>query len=209
MPGRGGNPRGTGDEPMNHTIRMSLIGALVLSCLGCSLAVKGGLHRFDNESLQQRRASSTVDVWELELGIREFKEGRVGLDFAIDLVEPPTGADFQDVRLTSRYRWRSAKRVSPFAGGGVGWYRWTSRRSVLVPEPFCFPDVFLGRTCIASQEQTISDGFYPHASAGFDVRITNVFDFVVEDRFDFAKDDQSVDFGSNQLMVGFRFQLQR
>jgi len=189
---------------MNRRLTLMIPLCLVLWGTGCSLAIKGGVHRFDQDGLQDSRNKSTIDAWEIDAGIYNWKEGRVELTGSATIVEPPRNTEFVDLRLTSRYNWRNARRFSPFLGGGAGYYRWSSRLSDTVPN--CRPN---GDPCVFDTEQTIASGAFPHIAGGFNIAVAKAIDVVIESRVDFAKKDNGVDFGSKQLTVGVRFRMER
>jgi len=179
----------------------------VLLCCGCSVAIKGGRHVFRDDKIERLRSKPTLAAWEVDAGIHEFLQGRVELTGGIAVVSPPRGTEFADLRLTTRYYFQHRQRVSPFLGGGLGWYRWSQRRIEDVPG--C-PE------CAGSREGTLAQGFYPHVAAGMNVRASRGIDFVVEGRWDASKRDGSADleghrpeFDSHQIAVGVRFQLRR
>lgn len=189
---------------MNRRLALIVPLCLVLCGTGCSLAIKGGVHRFDNDGLQAARQDSTIEAWEIEGGIYSWLEGKVDLAGSVAIVEPPVTTEFVDLRLTSRYNWRQAKRFSPYLGGGAGYYRWSSRQAITIPD--CTSS---GDPCILDTEETQASGAFPHIAGGFNIAVAKAIDVVIESRIDFAKKENGVDFGSKQLTVGVRFRMER
>ena len=189
---------------MNSRLGLIALLCLVFCATGCSLAIKGGLHRFDNDGLQAARNSSTIEAWEIEGGIYNWLEGKVDLAASVAIVEPPVSTEFVDLRLSSRYNWRQARRFSPYLGGGAGYYRWSSREAITIPN--CTSS---GNPCILNTEETRASGAFPHIVGGFNIAVAKAIDVVIESRVDFAKKENDIDFGSKQLTVGVRFRMER
>jgi hypothetical protein len=193
----------TGDGKHGIGTLLLLLAALFTTAAGCSIAVKGGVHSFNSSEIEDLRDTPTLSVWELEIGVYEFSNKRADLAVAVGLPEGPDGTDFQDFRATGRYHFRHERRLSPYVGGGVGWYRWFTKDSFVIPEPFC-TWVISPDECTVQQSVELSSGLFPHATAGLNVGLKSNVDFVVEGRYDFAKEDEPFDFSAAQLVLGIR-----
>ncbi len=191
---------------MAERITAVVLVALAALSTGCSFAIKAGTHSYFDGDFEDARDGSFPEAIEVEFGVREFKDGRIDLAVGADVVDAMSGTDFYDIRATSRYHFRRDKRLSPYAGLGVGWYRWSSSAVVLIPEPYCIPEFDL-YGCQRYSYETLSSGFYPHAVGGLSVRVAKGMSVIVEDRLDLAKEDAPFEFDSNQLSVGFKFDL--
>ena len=172
---------------------------------GCSIAIKYGAQSFQDDVADALVGGPSTAVWEFEVGVHEFLDGRGDVAIALDVVDAG-GTDFQDLRATSRYHFRHDRRVRPYVGAGFGWYEWKSDIVVVLPPIVCDPrfDAF---ACEREGSETLSSGFFGHGVVGLSTRISNGVSFVAEDRFDFAKKDGPIDFGSNQITAGFRFRV--
>jgi hypothetical protein len=190
--------------------RITLTALIALSALsaGCSLAVKGGIHSYLDSEFEDLKERSSLEVWELEFGVSEFRDKQIDLSVSLDVPDAMRQTDFMNLRLTSRYHFRRKRRLSPYAGIGVGYYRWSTAAVVFVPEPYCYTEID-PYGCERLKSQTLSSGFFPHGVVGLGVRIRKGISVIVEDRVDFAKDDGAFDFDSNQLAVGCRIDLRR
>lgn len=175
---------------------------------GCTIALKSGIHAFDSSEIASARDRPTLSVWEIEFGVYEFAERRADLAVSLDAPEGPDWTDFQNFRLTSRYHVSPDKRVSPYLGGGIGWYRWFTKREVTIPPELC-TGYWLIYGCTLTENVSLSSGLFPHAVAGFHVRLAPSVDFLVEGRHDFGKTDEGLDFGSDQIVIGIRGRLDR
>jgi len=193
---------------MTRRLPIILVATVLMASSGCSIAIKGGVHSFDSPRIEGLRDRPTVSVWEMEFGVREFAGGRADLAVSFGAPEGPDWTDFQDFRLTSRYNVSPGARVSPYLGGGFGWYQWFTKRSYAIPLEDCV-GLYELYGCILSEDVTLSSGFFPHAVAGFSVRLTPTVDFLVEGRHDFGKTDGALDFGSDQIVIGIRGRLGR
>ena len=185
-----------------------VLAALSLTTAGCSIALKGGAHSFHSSEIESLRDKPALSVWELEFGVYEFAEGRGDLALAFGFPEGPDWTDFQDFRLTSRYHVSRENRVSPYVGGGVGWYRWFTKQDATIRPEYC-TGYWAVYGCTLSENVTLSSGFFPHVVAGFDVRLKSNVDFLVEGRHDFGKEDGWLDFGSDQIVIGIRGRINR
>jgi len=185
-----------------------VLAAIAVMTAGCSIAVKSGVHSFRSPEIESTRDRPALSVWELEFGVYEFAEGRADLAFAFGVPEGPDWTDFQDFRLTSRYNVSHQNRVSPYLGGGIGWYRLFTKRTYTIAAPDC-TGIYLLQGCVLIEDVTLSSGFFPHVVAGFDVRLTSNVDFLVEGRHDFGKKDGALDFGSDQIVIGIRGRFNR
>lgn len=198
---------------MNRAFRILLVLSLPLFLTSCSMALKGGVHRFSDDELQNLRDNPTFQVWELEAGLHEFHDRKVDLTLGVGFVESIPATDFQDFRLTSRYHFPNRTRVLPYVGGGVGWFRLFTRDPFVIPldcagAPPGSLEALVCPRIEGENDRTLASGFYPHVVGGMRVGITESIDFVLEDRLDLARRDQGVNFDANQLTVGFRFDWQ-
>jgi hypothetical protein len=191
---------------MAERITAVLLIALAALSTGCSFAIKVGTHSYFDSDFEDARDGSFPEAIEVEFGVREFRDGQIDIAVSTDVVDALHGTDFYNLRATSRFHFRKEKRFSPYAGIGLGWYRWSTSAVVFIPEPYCIPEFDL-YACERLNYQTLSTGWFPHAVGGLNIRVGKGMAVVVEDRLDLAKDDAPFDFDSNQLSVGFKFDL--
>jgi hypothetical protein len=191
---------------MAERITALLLIALAAISTGCSFAIKAGTHSYTDGDFEDARDGSFPEAIEVEFGVREFRDGTIDLAVSADVIDSLSGTDFYNIRATSRYHFRRDKRFSPYAGLGIGWYRWSTSAVVFIPEPYCIPEFDI-QACQRYSYETLSSGFFPHAVGGLSVRVAKGMSVVVEDRLDLAKDDGPFDFDSNQLLVGLKFDL--
>ena len=190
---------------MRYVQAAALAFLVILFHPGCSIALKYGAQSFQDDVVDDFVGGPSDDVWEFEVGVQEFLDRRIDVAVALNVLDAG-GTDFQDLRATSRYNFRHDRRLRPYVGGGFGWYEWKSDIVVVLPPIVCDPrfDAF---ACEREGSETLSSGFFGHGVVGLSTRISNGVSFVAEDRFDFAKKDGPIDFGSNQITAGFRFRV--
>jgi hypothetical protein len=185
-----------------------ILAAGAVMAAGCSVALKGGVHAFESGEIAGARDRPTLSVWELEVGVYEFAEGKADLAVALGFPEGPDWTDFQDYRLTSRYHVSHESRFSPYLGGGIGWYRWFTAQDTTISPEYC-SGLWLLYGCVLTDDVTLSSGYFPHVVAGFDIRLSSSVDFLIEGRHDFGKTDGDLDFASDQIVIGIRGRLNR
>ena len=197
-------------QRVNHMTRrlLAVLAALALTTAGCSIALKGGAHSFNSSEIENARDKPALSVWELEFGVYEFAKGRADLAVSFGAPEGPDYTDFQDYRLPSRYLVSPDRRVSAYVGGGIGWYRWFTKQDATIRPEYC-TGFWALYGCTLTEDVTLSSGFFPHVSAGFDFRLTDSVDFLVEGRHDFGKTDDGLDFAGDQIVIGIRGRLNR
>lgn len=212
-----------------------ILASLALALTASARSIKAGIPNIKTDERQSYN-QNFGDTWEFEGHSPRFAKGYLDVSGSLGItslksegeLETTTGTiakqvtRMYDVRLTSRIyplgqdnylpftQYRLP--IIPFIGGGTGFFSLeTTERGP------GYPTSCSGGTClytVSNISDTLAEGLYGHVNAGFYFPFTtmaadsrNMFGLVVEDRYDFGKNNNNFQLGGNTFLVGLTWRF--
>ncbi len=183
---------------------------LLFALATASCTIKTGEAFFKKNEMDSIKSSSPILSMEVEflrIGQSSFSFNIMGKKFDI---EPDVR--LIDADITWRYHFEEGEKFQPYLGGGAGYYKFSSSTTDPCPSgDFCFSGGgFPDRTHVTD----IASGYNPHLVAGVRIPIRGKGRsrgkwLVIEDRYEFLKEENGFDFGAHTIFLGMFFLLPR
>jgi len=154
---------------------------------------------FDNEVVDN---AADGLPWELEAHFSKTSSS----DFSISIANAGfvwnPDVSLKDIDITWRHYFKKISAFKPYAGIGYGFYRLVSKTKVNT----CPSGYICVGNWTKTDTTTLTSGYNPHVLIGVLIPIErSSYSFILENKYEVSKENDGVDFSSNTIYMGIKW----